>query len=147
MKWKIVVSRINITTKLWTVHQKRTDRLYHNDFSKERNHPVYTDISKEAGILVEGYGLGVNITDINRDGWKDIYVTNDFLTNDLLYINNGNGASPQFTDQAAEYFKHTSHSAMGNDVEDLNNDGLVDMMAVDMMPADNYRKKMMTTGQ
>lgn len=124
---------------------KRTDRLYRNDFSKELNHPVYTDVSKEAGILIEGYGLGVNITDINRDGWKDIYVTNDYLTNDLLYINNGNGSSPRFTDQAVDYFKHTSHSAMGNDVEDLNNDGLVDFMSVDMMPADNYRKKMMTS--
>ncbi|MCU0470427.1 MAG: VCBS repeat-containing protein [Arcicella sp.] len=120
---------------------KRTDRLYRNDFSKELNHPVYTDVSKQAGILIEGYGLGVNITDINRDGWKDIYVTNDYLTNDLLYINNHDGT---FTDQAADYFKHTSYSAMGNDVADLNNDGLVDILAVDMMPADNYRKKMMT---
>ena len=125
---------------------KRTDRLYRNDFSKILNHPVYTNVSKEAGILIEGYGLGVNITDINRDGWKDIYVTNDYLTNDLLYINNKNvnGSSPRFTDQAGDYFKHTSYSAMGNEVEDLNNDGLVDILAVDMMPADNYRKKMMT---
>lgn len=120
---------------------KRTDRLYRNDFSKTLNHPVYTNVSKEAGILIEGYGLGVNITDINRDGWKDIYVTNDYLTNDLLYINNHDGT---FTDQADSYFKHTSYSAMGNEVEDLNNDGLVDILAVDMMPADNYRKKMMT---
>jgi hypothetical protein len=121
---------------------KRTDRLYRNDFSKALNHPVYTNVSKEAGILIEGYGLGVNITDINRDGWKDIYVTNDYLTNDLLYINNKNGT---FTDQAEAYLKHTSYSAMGNEIEDLNNDGLVDILAVDMMPADNYRKKMMTS--
>jgi hypothetical protein len=58
-----------------------------------------------------------------------------------MYINNHNGT---FTDQATDYFKHTSHSAMGNEVEDLNNDGLVDILAVDMMPANNYRKKMMT---
>ena len=121
---------------------KRTSRLYRNDFSKLLNHPVYTNISKEAGILIEGYGLGLNITDINRDGWKDIYVTNDYLTNDLLYINNKNGT---FTDEAGQYLKHTSYSAMGNEVEDLNNDGLVDILAVDMMPADNYRKKMMTS--
>jgi hypothetical protein len=126
---------------------KRTSRLYKNDFSKLLNHPVYTNVSKEAGILIEGYGLGLNITDINRDGWKDIYVTNDYLTNDLLYINNknGKGSLPRFTDQAGEYLKHTSYSAMGNEVEDLNNDGLVDILAVDMMPADNYRKKMMTS--
>ena len=152
---------------------KRTDRLYRNDSPptprggdntrfldskappleagrptlRGAGHPHFTDVSKEAGILIEGYGLGVNITDINRDGWKDIYVTNDYLTNDLLYINNKNpnGSSPQFSDQAGDYFKHTSYSAMGNEVEDLNNDGLVDILAVDMMPADNYRKKMMTS--
>ncbi|WP_439557360.1 VCBS repeat-containing protein, partial [Dyadobacter sp.] len=120
---------------------RRTDRLYRNDWNAELKHPVFTNVSKEAGILIEGYGLGVNVTDVNQDGWKDIYVTNDYLTNDLLYINNGNGT---FTDKAASYFKHTSHSAMGNDVADINNDGLVDVIAVDMMPATNKRKKMMT---
>jgi hypothetical protein len=120
---------------------RRTDRLYRNDWDTKLNHPVFTNVSKEAGILIEGYGLGVNVTDINQDGWKDIYVTNDYLTNDLLYINNGNGT---FTDKASTYFKHTSHSAMGNDVADINNDGLVDVLAVDMMPATNRRKKMMT---
>ena len=88
----------------------------------------------------EGYGLGLNITDINRDGWKDIYVTNDYLSNDLMYINNHDGT---FTDRSAEYFKHTSNTAMGNDVTDINNDGLVDVLALDMLPRDNYRKKMM----
>ena len=122
---------------------RRTDRLYRNDGTNAKPH--FTNISKQAGILIEGYGLGVNITDINRDGWKDIYVTNDFLSDDLLYLNNQNinGKSPQFTDHSSEYFKHTSFSAMGNDVEDMNNDGLVDIVALDMIPADNYRKKMM----
>jgi hypothetical protein len=120
---------------------KRTDRLYRNDWNADLKHPVFTNVSKEAGILIEGYGLGVNVTDINQDGYKDIYVTNDYLTNDLLYINNGNGT---FTDKASSTFKHTSHSAMGNDVADINNDGLVDVVAVDMLPATNRRKKMMT---
>jgi enediyne biosynthesis protein E4 len=122
---------------------RRTDRLYRNDGTNAKPH--FTNISKQAGILIEGYGLGLNITDINRDGWKDIYITNDFLSDDLLYLNhqNINGQSPQFTDHSSEYFKHTSFSAMGNDVEDLNNDGLVDIVALDMIPADNYRKKMM----
>ncbi len=123
---------------------KRTDRLYRNSPPPPGgriNHNVFIDVSKEAGILIEGYGLGVNIVDINQDGWKDIYVTNDYLTNDLLYINNKNGT---FTDQADAYFQHTSHSAMGNDVVDLDNDGLADMIALDMMPATNQRKKMMT---
>ncbi|WP_375444182.1 VCBS repeat-containing protein [uncultured Fibrella sp.] len=117
-----------------------TDRLYRNDPDAKLGHPVFTNVSKQAGILHDGYGLGVNITDINRDGWKDIYVTNDYLSDDLLYINNHDGT---FTDRAAETFKHTSNTAMGNDVTDINNDGLADIIAVDMMPRDNYRKKMM----
>lgn len=121
------------------IFSKKTDRLYKNTLEKGAVH--FEDVSKEAGIFDDGFGLGINITDINRDGWKDIYVTNDFLTNDLLYINNKNGT---FTEQAKEYFKHTSYSAMGNDVSDINNDGLMDIIALDMMPANNYRKKMMT---
>lgn len=123
------------------VTSKRADRLYRNDFDSSKNHAFFTDVSKNAGIFDDAYGLGINITDINKDGWKDIYVTNDFLTNDLMYINNHDGT---FTDRAKEYFKHTSYSAMGNDVTDINNDGLVDVIAVDMMPESNYRKKMMT---
>jgi hypothetical protein len=119
-----------------------TDRLYRNDWDSALGHPVFTDVSAQAGILIEGYGLGLNIADINRDGWKDVYVTNDFLTNDLLWINNKNGT---FTNMAAGAFKHTSYSAMGNDIVDINNDGLADVIAVDMLPADNVRKKMMTS--
>lgn len=117
-----------------------TDRLYRNTFDTKRGHPYFTDASKEAGILHEGYGLGLNITDINRDGWKDIYVTNDYLSDDLMYINNKDGT---FTDQATAYFKHTSNTAMGNDVTDINNDGLADIVALDMMPRNNQRKKML----
>ena len=118
----------------------RTDRLYRNDWSDELGHPIFTNVSPEAGILKEGFSLGLNITDINRDGWKDIFVSNDYLTNDLLYINQGDGT---FVDQADAFFKHTSHSAMGNDVADLNNDGLADLIEVDMLPEDNFRKKTM----
>ncbi len=119
---------------------RRTDKLYRNDGVSGAGHPVFTDVSKEAGIQIEGFGLGVSICDINRDGWQDIYVTNDYLTNDLLWMNNGDGT---FTDKSATYFKHTSYSAMGNDVADLNNDGLPDVVAVDMLPADNFRRKTM----
>ncbi|GAB2790926.1 VCBS repeat-containing protein [Rhabdobacter roseus] len=115
-----------------------TDRLYRCDWNDALGHPVYTNVSKEAGIQIEGYGLGINITDFNQDGFKDIYITNDYLSNDLLYINNGDGT---FTDRAQAYFKHTSNSAMGNDVADLNNDGLMDVVVLDMLPRNNTRKK------
>lgn len=116
-----------------------TGRLYRNDWNPKLKHGVYTDVSKQAGIQIEGYGHAASIVDINRDGWKDIYVTNDFITNDILYINNHDGT---FTDQSQQYFKHTSLTAMGQDFEDINNDGQVDLFALDMNPADNYRKKM-----
>lgn len=117
-----------------------TGKLFRNDFNKRLNHPVFTDVSKQAGILIEGYTHGVTIADINMDGWKDMYVTNDFLSNDILYINNHDGT---FTDRSKEYFKHTSLTAMGQDIVDINNDGLADVIALDMNPQDNYRKKMM----
>jgi hypothetical protein len=112
-----------------------TDRLYRNNGNN-----TFTNVSTEAGVTIEGYGLGVSICDINQDDWPDIYVSNDYLSNDLLYINNHNGT---FTDRMALYFKHTSYSAMGNDVSDFNNDGLLDIVAVDMLPPDNERQKMM----
>lgn len=115
-----------------------SDKLYRNDGDKGEGHPVFTDVSKEAGINDEGYGLGVAIADLNEDGWKDIYVTNDFFGSDLLYINQGNGT---FINKINSCLKHTSQSAMGNDIADINNDGLEDIIAVDMNPEDNYRKK------
>ncbi|HLO79487.1 MAG TPA: VCBS repeat-containing protein [Chitinophagaceae bacterium] len=117
-----------------------TDKLYRNDWNEQVKHGVFTDVSKEAGILWEGYAHGLNICDINRDGWKDIYVSNDYLSGNLLYINNRNGT---FTNKVYDYFKHSSANAMGNDVIDINNDGLADLVELDMNPEDNYRKKMM----
>ena len=117
-----------------------TDRLYRNDFDTAKKHPIYTNVSAAAGILQEGYGHGVSITDINVDGWPDIYVTNDYIQNDLLWINQQNGT---FKDQLSVYFKHTSNNGMGNDINDINNDGLMDVVALDMFPEDNYRLKTM----
>jgi len=117
-----------------------TGKLFRNDWSNSLHHPVFTDVSKQAGIQTEGYGNQASITDINRDGWKDIYVSNDYLSNDLLWINNRNGT---FSEMLSLAFKHTSNSAMGNDVGDINNDGLMDFITLDMNPEDNYRKKMM----
>ncbi|MEO6330322.1 MAG: VCBS repeat-containing protein, partial [Ginsengibacter sp.] len=114
------------------------DKLFRNDWNDSLKHPVFTDVSAQAGIAHNGYGLGVGIADINKDGWKDIYVTNDFYGSDLLYINNRNGT---FTEKLKSMFKHTSQNAMGNDIADINNDGLADIIAVDMNPEDNFRKK------
>lgn len=122
------------------VRTTRTDLLFRNDWDDALGHPVFTDVSDEAGIVKEGFSLGLNIHDFNHDGWKDIFITNDYLSTDLLYINQKDGT---FIDQADVYFKHTSFSAMGNDVVDLDNDGLSEVVALDMLPHDNYRKKTM----
>ncbi|MEO6357354.1 MAG: VCBS repeat-containing protein [Ferruginibacter sp.] len=114
------------------------DKLFRNDWNDSLKHPVFTDVSKAAGINDFGFGLGITVADINKDGWKDIYVTNDFYGGDELYINNRNGT---FTNKVKTCFKHTSQNAMGNDIADINNDGLPDVFTVDMNPEDNYRKK------
>lgn len=116
-----------------------TDKLLRNDWNPSLRHGVFKDVSREAGILIEGYGLGLNILDINDDGWKDIYVSNDYLSNNHLYINNHDGT---FTDKVSQYFKHNSKNAMGNDVADINNDGLPDIIELDMAPQTNVRQKM-----
>ncbi len=118
-----------------------TDRLYENTGSGKNGHPVFENISKTAGILIEGYGLGLAITDINQDGWPDIYVANDFVANDLLYINNQDGT---FTNKLPEYVQHTSRNGMGVDVSDINNDALPDILVMDMLPEINKRQKTMT---
>ena len=114
---------------------KSTDRLYRNDGN---NH--FTNVSKEAGIVNEGYGLGVGLVDINQDGWPDVYCSNDFISNDLLYINNQDGT---FKEKSSEYFKHFTHNGMGMDIADINNDALSDVMVLDMLPMDNKRQKLM----
>jgi hypothetical protein len=115
-------------------------RLYQNNSDANQQHPVFHDVSNEAGVTLNGFGHATTVADINCDGWKDIYVANDFLSDNILYINNHNGT---FTDHSKDYFKHTSYNAMGMDIADVNNDGLADVVELDMLPEDNYRKKMM----
>ena len=120
----------------------KNDRLLRNDFNEKLGHPYFTDVTLESGIKVEGYGLGVCVSDVNKDGWKDIFVSNDYLTNDLLWINNQDGT---FSEKSSEYFKHTSYSSMGNNIIDFNNDGYNEILELDMMPDDNFRRKTMLT--
>jgi len=112
------------------------DKLYRQEASGR-----FTDVTEKAGIYssVLGYGLGLAISDINYDGWPDIYVGNDFHENDYLYVNNGDGT---FSDSLQRVIGHTSRSSMGNDVADVNNDGRVDIVSLDMLPGDleTYRQ-------
>ncbi len=112
------------------------DRLYRNDGNK------FTDITAQAGILSNplGYGLSAIVSDINNDGWPDLYVTNDYVEEDYLYINNQNGS---FTESLKQQMGHISNFSMGADVADVNNDGWMDVFTLDMLPADNRRQKLL----
>lgn len=98
----------------------------------------FVDISKKAGIRNEGYGLGIAVSDLNHDGYIDIYISNDYVNPDFMYINQGDGT---FVDELNERTNHCSMFAMGNDVADFNNDGLVDIIVADMVSEDHIRSK------
>jgi len=104
----------------------------------------FEDITVASGINGSelSYGLGLGISDFNEDGWPDFYVSNDYSVPDCLYINNKNGT---FTNQLKKSIGHTSQFSMGNDVADINNDGLTDIFTLDMLPEDNHRQKLLLT--
>ena len=108
-------------------------RLYKNNANG-----TFTDVSKEAGVLVPGYGNSVIAADLNNDNWLDLYVTNDYEVPDRLFINNQDGT---FTDNIHEAARHISYYAMGVDAADVNNDGWLDVMTLDMVAEDNFRLK------
>jgi len=137
--WLEQYNRNNLRPKRIDGEAESTDCLYRNNGNN-----TFTNVSREAGILIEGYGLGVNICDINQDSWPDVYVSNDFLSNDLIWVNQHDGT---FKNKAGEYLKHQTHNGMGVDIADFNNDGLPDIVEVDMLPPDHKRQKLMTPGQ
>jgi hypothetical protein len=110
------------------------NKLFRND----NNH--FTDFTREAGIYRSkiGFGLGVSVGDVNRDGWPDIYVSNDFFERDYLYINNKNGT---FTESMEDQMREISLGAMGADMADINNDAFPEIFATEMTPEDNARLK------
>lgn len=117
---------------------ENNDHLYRNEGNGR-----FTEIGREAGILYEGFGLGIAVLDFNRDGYPDIYISNDFITNDVFYVNNGDGT---FTNRIHELTKHQSFASMGSDAADFNDDGFYDVFTLDMLPTANYRIKQMYIG-
>jgi len=106
------------------------DRLFRNDNGK------FTDVSLESKIYQGriGYGLGITASDINNDGFPDLYISNDFFENDYLYINQQDGTFHEVISNNEKSLGHTSHFSMGNDIADFNNDGLPDIVSLDMLP-------------
>ncbi|MCP9765700.1 VCBS repeat-containing protein [Lacihabitans soyangensis] len=129
-----------------TFIEKGTKRVKTNSYSPEsacklfqnNGNQTFTDISAKAGIMNTTFGLSASVGDINNDGWSDIFVASDYADKDLLYINNQNGT---FTDKIDAFFEHISKNSMGSDMADFNNDGLLDLISLDMVSEDNFRQK------
>ena len=109
-----------------------SDHLFRNDNGK------FVDITTQAGVANKAWGLSASIGDFNNDNWPDIFVANDFLQPDYLYINNHDGT---FTEKALDYFKHISTNSMGCDFADINNDLKEDLIVLEMAPAERARSK------
>lgn len=124
------------------------DKLYRNDTPLtsplKGGSGVFTDVSKEAGILQNpiAFGLSATVSDLNNNGWPDIYVANDFMERDYMYINQGDGT---FQEQVLARTDVISYFSMGIDIADLTNDGLPDILVVDMLPYDYARRRMFNT--
>ncbi len=117
------------------------NRLFRNDRDSS-GHIYFTDVTKQAGIINNAlnFGLSVTISDINKDGWPDIYTTSDYTEKDCYYINNHDGT---FSESLEKSFAHISKYSMGADVADYNNDSRPDVFTLDMLPEDNHRQKLL----
>ena len=122
-------------------HNKNRKNKAYSDKLMKNDNGKFIDVSDEVGLIsnVLGFGLGIAISDLNNDGWLDIYISNDYNEQDYLYFNNGDGT---FKESLEDYIGHVSLYSMGSDIADINNDGFTDIMTLDMLPEHNYRIKM-----
>jgi hypothetical protein len=132
---------LSIPKMHWPEYLK--DYLLRNDSVEGVNHPVFTNVSKDLKVDHPGFGLGVGIADFNNDQLVDLYVSNDFITEDLLYINRAHhdSVNPHFEEASKKYMGHITRNGMGMDISDINNDGLWDIFVVDMLPNGYNRHK------
>lgn len=120
-----------------------TNRVYVSDRYYENRDGKFVDRTFQAGVDNYAYGLSAVVADFNGDHYPDIYVCNDYIKPDYLYINNKNGT---FTNRFNQFFKHSSTSSMGSDYADINNDGFMDLITLDMLAEEHNRQKRLKTG-
>ncbi len=113
--------------------ERERDKLYRNEGNGK-----FKEVALQSGIKNYAYGLGPAVSDVNQDGYPDIYIGNDFQFPDFYYINNGDGT---FTESFREHFKHSSYFSMGTDIADINNDGHLDIFVAEMLAKNNKRQK------
>jgi len=131
-----------------TLQQRRTyanDQLYRNEMDAS-GRGRFVNVTDQSGLVTDeiGFGLSATVSDINQDGWPDVYVANDFNVEDRLYMNQGDGT---FDESIHDGLDHISRSSMGSDIADYNNDGRPDIFVADMLPEDNRRQKLLNVGQ
>ncbi len=114
-----------------------------DDLYRNNGDGTFTNVTIAAGIIYEGFGLGIALGDVNKDGYPDIYISDDYIANDLLYINQRDGT---FKNEIARYISYQTKSSMGDDMADINNDGNPDIITLDMMPVPYYKKKQTING-
>lgn len=103
----------------------------------------FIDVTRQSGLLKAGFPNSVSASDLDNDGWTDLFVANDFWVRDFIYMNNGDGT---FTDKAFDMTKHMAFSSMGVDAADLDNNGWLDVFVLDMVAEGNYRRKSNMSG-
>jgi enediyne biosynthesis protein E4 len=131
-----ILNEVSTASMLQKDDPQKGVRLFQQDNGK------FNDITVKSGINGSAltYGLGAGVADLNNDRWPDIYISNDYSVPDYLYVNNRNGT---FTNKLQQSLGHTSQFSMGNDVADVNNDGLPEIITLDMLPEDNHRQKLL----
>jgi hypothetical protein len=117
--------------------------INNDDLYRNNGDGTFSNVSLEAGIVYEGFGLGMAVADVNKDGYPDLYISNDYISNDLLYINQKDGT---FKNEIARLMSYQTKSSMGSDMADINNDGFPDMFTLDMMPEYYHKKKATING-
>ena len=103
--------------------------LFHNN-----GKGTFTDVSRESGIAkVSGKAWGVVATDINNDGWMDLFVANDTVAN-FLFLNKGNGGFEEAGIQSGVAYSQQgrARSGMGVDSADFDQDGWQDLFVTNV---------------